>query len=118
MSVSVEVKYNKTTFDKLKKLPDKEVYEVARQTLDRVGQMEITPYRKGRMQQTMYSHGVTREASAIYTIGNYTDYATYVYKMPQNSNWTNPKSKSKWFEWFWRNQGKTVIESVVERNKL
>ena len=118
MSVSVEVKYNKTTMNKLKQLPDKIVYEVARQTLDRVGSLKITPYRTGRMERTMFSNGVTRDSSGVYTIGNYTSYAQYVYAKPQKTNWTNPNSKAKWFDWFWKSQGKAVMDAVVMRNKL
>lgn len=48
--MSVTVKYNKATFKKLKELPDKDIYEIARQTLDRVGSMKITPYKTGKME--------------------------------------------------------------------
>lgn len=116
--MSVEIKYNKTTMNKLKMLPDKIVYEIARQTLDRVGSMKITPYRTGRMERTMFSEGVKKTSSGVYTIGNYIGYAQYVYAMPQNTKWTNPNSKAKWFDYFWRTQGKNVFESVVKRNKI
>lgn len=115
--MSVIIKYNKTTMNLLKTVPDKVVYEVARQTLDRVGSMKITPYRTGRMERTMFSKGVTKSGN-VYTIGNYTNYAQYVYNKPQKTNWTNPKSKAKWFDWFWKNQGKNVFESTVSRYKI
>lgn len=114
----VTVKYNQTTMNKLKKLPDKEVYEIARQTLDRVGSMKITPYRTGRMENSMFSNGVKKGSNNSYTIGNYTDYASYVYKKPQSTKWTNPNSKAKWFEYFWKSQGTNVLNSVVARNRL
>lgn len=116
--MKVEIKYNKSTMNKLKTLPDKMVYEIARQTLDRVGSMKITPYRTGRMERTMFSEGVKKTSSGVYIIGNYVDYAQYVYAKPQNTNWTNPNSKAKWFDYFWKNYGKAVMGSVVERNKL
>lgn len=116
--MSVIIKYNKTTMNKLKTVPDKIVYGVARQTLDRVGSMKITPYRSGRMERTMFSKGVTRESSGVYTIGNYTNYAQYVYEKSQNTNWTNPNSKAQWFDYFWRTQGKNVFESTVSRYKI
>lgn len=118
MNYSVTVKYNKSTMNKLNKLPDETVYEIARQTLDRVGSTKITPYRTGRMERTMFSNGVKRNISGVYTIGNYIDYAQHVYKKPQNTNWTNPKSKAQWFDWFWKNNGKSVFNSVVGRNKI
>lgn len=116
--MSVVIKYNKTTMKNLKQLPDKIVYEIARQTLDRVGSMKITPYKTGRMENSMFSNGVKKSNSSIYTIGNYTKYAQYVYKKPQNTKWTNPNSKSKWFDYFWRTQGKNLTNSVIARNKI
>lgn len=116
--MNVEIKYNKATMNKLKQLPDKIVYEIARQTLDRVGSMKITPYRTGRMERTMFSEGVKKTSSGIYTIGNYTSYAKYVYGMPQSTNWTNKNSKTKWFDYFWKTQGKNVTNSVIARNKI
>lgn len=121
--MSVTVKYNKATFKKLKELPDKDIYEIARQTLDRVGSMKITPYGKERvghihMESTMFKEGVKKTSSGVYTIGNYTSYAKYVYKKPQNTKWTNPNSKSKWFDYFWKTQGKNVFESVVSKYKI
>ena len=116
--MDVTVKYNKATMDLLKTLPDKEIYEVARQTLDRVGSMKITPYKTGRMEGSMFSTGVKKSSPKVYTIGNYTKYAVYVYKRPQNTKWTNPNSKAKWFNYFWKTQGNSVIDAVVKRNKI
>lgn len=118
MSMSVTIKYNKSTMNKLKLLPDKMVYEIARQTLDRVGSMKITPYKTGRMERTMFSSGVKKDMSGVYTIGNYINYAHYVYAKPQNTNWTNPKSKAQWFDYFWKSQGKNVFNNVVSRYKI
>ena len=116
--MSVIIKYDKTTMNKLKNMPDKIIYSVARQTLDRVGSMKITPYRSGRMERSMFTEGVKKTSSKVYTIGDYTNYAQYVYGKPQNTNWTNPNSKAKWFDWFWRTQGKNVFESTVKRYKI
>lgn len=114
----VTIKYNRATMNKLKTVPDKIVYGIARQTLDRVGSIKITPYRTGRMERTMFQKGVVKDSSNIYTIGNYTDYAQKVYAKPQSTNWTNPRSKAQWFDWFWRTNGKAVFESTVARYKI
>lgn len=116
--MSVEIKYNKSTMNKLKTVPDKIVYAIARQTLDRVGSMKITPYKTGRMERTMFSTGVKKTSSGVYTIGNYTSYAELVYAKPQGTNWTNKNSKAQWFDWFWRTQGKAVFQSTVSRYKI
>lgn len=114
---SVVVKINNNTIDKLKNMPDKITYAVARQTLDRIGSSKITPYKTGKMEETMFSTGV-KGSDGNYSIGNYTNYASYVYKFPQSVNWTNPLSKAKWFETFWKSQGKSVLENVAVRYKI
>lgn len=116
--MKVEIKYNKDTLNRLNQLPDKIVYAVARQTLDRVGSSQITPYKTGNMQRSMYAHGVTKNSKGVYVIGNYTDYASKVYGYPQSTNWTNPKSKAQWFDYFWRVYGTNVIENVVARYRI
>lgn len=114
---NVVIKINDTTMKELEKMPDRITYAVARQTLDRIGSTKITPYKTGKMEATMFSSGV-RGSNGNYEIGNYINYAKYVYAMPQNVNWTNPLSKAQWFETFWKSSGKSVLENVVARYKL
>ena len=116
--MKAEIKFNKDTIEKLKYVPDKIVYGIARQTLDRVGSTKITPYKTGRMERSMYQSGVKKDSYGVYYIGNFTDYATYVYDFPQSTNWTNPKSKAQWFDYLWKEKGKTITENVVTRYKL
>ena len=66
---------------------------------------------------TMFSNGV-KGSNGDYSIGNFTNYAGYVYAFPQSVNWTNPLSKAQWFETFWKSQGKSVLENVVARYKI
>lgn len=114
---SVVVKINDKTIQELKNMPDRITYAVARQTLDRVGPAKITPYKTGKMEMTMFSNGV-RGSNGDYSIGNFTNYAGYVYAFPQSVNWTNPLSKAQWFETFWKSQGKSVLDNVVARYKI
>lgn len=117
MSNAVIVKINDKTIKQLENMPDKAVYAVARQTLDRVGSSKITPYKTGKMEMSMFSSGV-KGSNKNYSIGNYTNYAGYVYAFPQSVNWTNPLSKAQWFETFWKSQGKSVLENVVARYRI
>lgn len=117
MSSGVVVKINDKTMQELKHLPDKEVYAVARQFLDRVGSAKVTPYKTGKTEMSMYSSGV-KGSNGNYYIGNYTNYAGYVYAFPQSVNWTNPLSKAQWFETFWKSQGKSILDNVVARYKI
>lgn len=114
---SVVVKINEKTIQELKNMPDIVMYATARQFLDRVGSSKVTPYKSGKMEGTMFSNGV-KGSNKEYQIGNYTDYAGYVYAYPQNVNWTNPMSKAQWFETFWKSQGKSVLENVVARYRI
>ena len=114
---SVVVKINEKTIQELKNMPDRITYAVARLTLDRVGSAKITPHKAGKMEMTMFSSGV-KGSNGNYSIGNYTNYAGYVYAFPQSVNWTNPMSKAQWFETFWKSQGKSVLDNVVARYKI
>lgn len=117
MSNAVIVRINNKTMKELEQMPDKIMYAVARQYLDRVGSSKVTPYKTGRMQGTMYSNGV-RGSNKNYYIGNFTDYAGYVYGFSDSVNWTNPLSKAQWFETYWKSQGKSILDNVVARYKI
>lgn len=113
----VVIKINDKTMQKLGRLPDKMCYAIARQCLDRIGSSKITPYKTGKMESTMFQAGV-KGSNGDYSIGNFTNYAGYVYAFPQSVNWTNPLSKAQWFEAFWKSSGKSVLENVVARYKI
>lgn len=113
----VTIKINKQTIKKLEDAPDVIMYAIARQTLDKVGSSKITPYKTGKMEMTMYQNGVIG-SNGNYEIGNYTNYASYVYSKPQSTNWTNPLSKAQWFDTFWKSNGNSITENVVARYKL
>lgn len=114
---NVVFKVNTKTMKELENIPDKVMYAIARQTLDRVGSSKITPYKTGKMEMTMFSSGV-RGNNKNYYIGNFINYAGYVYAFPQSVNWTNPLSKAQWFESFWKANGKNVFENVVARYRI
>ena len=114
---SVTININDKIMEELGKMPDKINYAVARQFLDRIGSSKVTPYKTGKMEQTMFSSGV-RGSNGNYSIGNFTVYASHIYSLPQSSNWTNPLSKAQWFETFWKSQGKSVLDNVVARYKI
>lgn len=117
MSKGVVIKINDKTMKELERLADKEVYEIARVFLDKVETSKITPYKTGTMQRTMSSSGV-KGSNNNYYIGNFTNYAGYVYARPQNTNWTNPLSEAQWFETYWKRNGKTIFENVVARYRI
>ena len=103
--------------DKLnKEIPDKIIYEVARATLD--GVQPTIPERTGNMKRTTLAGGV-KGSNGDYYIGSYTDYAKYVYERDNNkTNWTTPGTNSYWFKEYWLKNGKSILSTVLEENKL
>lgn len=115
-SVNVQVIWEKGAYNKItKEVPDDIVYEVARETLDMT--MPTMPERTGKMRQTSLARGV-QGGNKEYKIGSYTDYAAYVYDMPQSTNWTTPGTNAQWFMECWQKNSQAILSSVVERNKL
>lgn len=115
--MSVTININKKTMKKLEEMPDLITYAIARQILDRIGSSKIIPYKTGKMEMTMFQNGV-KGSDSNYYIGNFTNYAKYVYKMPQSVNWTNPLSKAQWFDTYWKSNSQMIINNVVARYKL
>jgi hypothetical protein len=114
--VNVQVIWKKGAYDKItKEVPDRIVYEVARETLDLV--MPTIPENTGKMKRTTLARGV-QGSNKNYKIGSYTDYAAYVYVMPEKTQWTTPGTNAYWFNQMWQKNGKSIMNSVVERNKL
>lgn len=115
-NVDVQVIWEKGAYEKLtKEVPDKIVFDIARETLDLT--MPTIPERTGKMKGTTLSRGV-QGGNKNYKIGSYTDYAAYVYVMPEKTQWTTPGTNAYWFNQMWQKNGKSIMNSVVERNKL
>lgn len=117
MKVNATFNWDKAVKKKIEQMPDRVVYGIARATLDNVGSMQVTPWKSGTMERSMYSAGVQKDGDGYY-IGNFTDYASYVYKMPQKTNWTRPSSKAQWFENVWNLKGEAITNETIARYKL
>lgn len=117
MKVSATFEWDKTIKKKIEQMPDRLMYAIARTTLDQVGAMQVTPYLSGRTEQSMFSKGVQKDTDGYY-IGNFTDYASYVYKMPQNTNWSRKSTKAQWFESVWQQKGEAITNETMARYKL
>ena len=115
---NVEVKWNPSTKVKLNELPDKVVYAIARQTLDELLAVQYTPWKSGTMQRSMSAKGVQKDGIGYY-IGNFTDYASIVYKKPQNgTNWSRETTKAQWFDTIWKEKGDSITNMCIVRYKL
>lgn len=117
----IEVKWNPGAKEKLlNEYPDNIIYQVARMTLDM--SYETIPLSKrknaGKLRQTSTSAGV-RGSDKNYYIGSYTDYAKYVWEMPNEStNWSTPGTQSEWYKRVWDKKGQNILNTVLERNKI
>lgn len=115
-TADVKVVWKKGAYDKItKEIPDNIMYGIARETLDLTE--PTIPTRTGKMKQTSLAKGV-QGGNGNYRIGSYTDYAAYVYVMPQSTSWTTPGTNAQWFNKVWQTSGKSIVDTVVERNKL
>lgn len=117
ISVSATFKWNDRTKLLLQQAPEKILRQVARQTLDYTGSTKVTARDTGKTEQSMYTGGVKGDYKSGFYIGNFTDYASYVY--PKSGvNWTNPNTQTKWFEYTWTKYGKGILDNAVSVNKL
>ena len=117
ISASATFKWNDKTKIMLQQAPEKILKQIARQTLDYTGSTKFTAYNTGKTEQSMYSHGVEGNFKQGFYIGDFTDYAAYVYQK-HGVNWTNPNTKPKWFEHTWQKYGKGIVENAVRSYKL
>ena len=115
MDVSVEFKWNPKVQKGLQQIPDDILYTIGKELLDTTLSNESIPYKTGDMYRSSASGGV-RGSKGDYYIGSYTNYAKYVWNMPQSTNWTNKKSKSKWYAYNLKKHGTTIINSAITKS--
>ena len=129
MKVEATFKWNEKARINLQKAPEKIMRSIARQTLDYTGTQNLVadstgaPYRlpaghsSGATKRTMYSEGVQGSYETGFYIGNFTDYAMYVY--PRTGvTWTNPNTHTRWFEFIWQTKGAGIIDRAIKECKL
>lgn len=117
ISVNATFKWNQKAKINLQKAPEKVMRSIARQTLDLTGSSKVTAYRHGDTERSMYTEGVQGNYESGFYIGNFTDYAMYVYPKA-NVHWTNPNTKTRWFEYIWKTKGSGIIDRAIKENKL
>ena len=116
MEITYEFQWNRGAKLFLTRIPDEILYGIAKQTLDMTISKEYIPWRTGDMMLSSASEGV-RGGNGDYWIGSYTNYASSVWKMPQSTtNWTNTKSKAKWYAYTLRHHEKTIIDNAINKS--
>lgn len=115
-SGSIKVNWGKGVQEEITHNTPKDImHDIAERTL--MMTFPTIPELTGKMKQTSLAHGV-QGSNMNYTIGSYTNYASYVYVMPKKTNWTTPGTNAYWFNEVWVKHGKSIVREAVERNKL
>lgn len=118
ISAKATFKWNERTKINLEKAPEKIMRSIARQTLDLTGSAKVVARRDGDTEDTMYSEGIKGDFKTGLYIGNFTDYASYVYEPKRRVHWTNPNTKPKWFEYIWQKNKSSIIKTAIKETNL
>ena len=114
MEVSYEFKWNPITKKGLERIPDDILYSIAVQTLDL--SYPMIPKDSKKMAISSKAGGV-KGGNGDFYIGSYTNYAKYVWKMPQGkTNWTTPGTSNKWFARGLKKYGSTIINNAINQS--
>lgn len=119
INASAKARWYPNAQAKLKKYPDKVMYAIASITLD-MSYPSIpmsTGYGSGKLRQSTKGAGV-RGSNGNYHIGSYTDYASYVYNMPDSTNWSTPGTNAEWFLRTFKKKKDVILKNAIERNQL
>lgn len=117
MDVQVEFKWNPKVQKGLKVISDDVLYAVAKQTLDLshplIPKSNVVSH-GGTLRRATASGGV-KGGHGDYYIGSYTNYAKYVWNMPESTNWTTPGTNNKWFSRALKTHSATIINNAVNQ---
>lgn len=121
LRVCARFDWNKIAKTTLQKVPDKIMYSIAKQTLDK--SIPIIPMSTkiygGTLRRTTGAYGVKKGSKLGYHLCSNTDYAVYPYKMNDaTTNWSTANTHSEWFDKTWNEQHETIINSSISENKL
>ena len=116
-NVHIEYKINPKLDTIIEKNISDILYSVARQCLDM--SYPITPRLSGKMSNTSMASGVTDISDKEKTIGNYTNYASAVWKKnAQRTKWTTPGTTSHWFDETMKTKGAVILQNATTKEKL
>lgn len=111
----MEITYNVVpdikTMTGLKKVPDRVIYAVARQTLDLA--YSTIPRDTGKLRTSSMAGGV-KGGNGNYYIGSYTGYASYVWTM-EGVHWTTSGTNNKWYARTLERHGQTITMNAINQ---
>lgn len=118
MEVEAKFEPNVLTEQKLRRIPDDVVYKVAKITLDMSIPsipMSIGLPTSGTLRRTSVQGGV-RSYENGYCIGSYTQYASRVWNLDDNTtNWSTPGTHSQWYARTLKEKGKVILENAINQ---
>ena len=100
MSYQVQIEIVKDLpVEQIKKWEDKVIYGMARATLDFTNSAHYFPYKTGALNISSMNKGVVAMGDKTYGLGyeGTTEYAPHVWKMGDNTKWTNPNTLPQWY---------------------
>jgi hypothetical protein len=93
---------------------DDVVFNIARATLDFTDTEERFPELSGDLRRAAKAEGVVKEGYASYHLGaEDTDYAYYVWKMPQKTHWTNDRTYAQWYLKVYKEKKEIILDKAV-----
>ena len=120
MNVKAKIEYNnKVKEGILNTMPERVLYLIARETLDFAdsGLIPMSPpgsKTRGNLKRSSVAAGV-RGSKGNYYIGSYTDYASYVWDMPDSTNWSEPGTNNQWYLRALKEHGTTIVNVAVSQ---
>ena len=115
MEIVAKFEPNHLTEQKLEKIPLDVLFEAAKVTLDMTLSKNYFPFDTGKLNETSAEKGVRYCEGGCY-IGSFTDYASYVWNLPQKpTHWTNDDTKAQWYAYTLKTHGKTILETAINK---
>lgn len=119
--VGVELILDQSAVQKIKNLPDKCLYEIARRTLDfsinYIPKSNIVGH-AGTLRKASFSNGV-RGSNGDYYISSEsptTPYASRVWNLPDaTTHWTTPGTHSAWFDYTIKSFRYSIVNQAIDK---
>lgn len=122
MSKTIEVSIEVIEGLPIKKIDDYMdfiVQETARITLDFTNTKNRFPELTGDLKRSSMARGVVSEGNKTYSLGtdDTVDYGGYVWKFPQDTNWTNEETYAQWFVTEFKNEKEIIMSNAIQNAK-
>lgn len=119
MNFSVSIDFPKDLpIREVTKYTDNVVHNAARVTLDFTNTKKRFPYLTGELNRASMSYGVEGRNKEYYLGTDATvDYAKYVWKYPQKTNWTRKTTYAKWFLTEFKNEKELIMQKATSNAK-